>query len=195
VFSALLDTCVLVPSHLRDVLLETANRGVYRALWSEQILTELERTVRTLRTQRGSDGQETEVYIERLLRQMRTAFPDAAVEGWQPLIETFNLPDPNDRHVVAAAFAGRADVLVTQNLKDFPPDRLGPQLQVQDSDTFLLDALDLNRNETLAALRAVAFRTGRTGPALTALEILGRISEAPAFAATAAAALAESNDN
>jgi hypothetical protein len=94
VFSALLDTCVLVPSHLRDVLLETANRGVYRALWSEEILAELERTVRMLRAQRGNDGQETEVYIERLLRQMRTAFPDAVVEGWQPLVATFDLPDP-----------------------------------------------------------------------------------------------------
>jgi len=126
VFSALLDSCVLVPSHLRDVLLETANPGVYRALWSEEILTELERTLGTLRDRRGIDGQETEAYVERLLRPMRTAFPDAVVGGWQPLVATFDLPDSNHRHVVAAAVAGRADVLVTQNLKHFPPDRLGP---------------------------------------------------------------------
>ena len=49
---------------------------------------------------------------------------DALVTGYEPLVKTIHLPDPNDRHVLAAAITGRADVIVTKNLKDFPADRL-----------------------------------------------------------------------
>jgi hypothetical protein len=52
---------------------------------------------------------------------METAFPDALVTDWESLAETVRLPDPNDRHVVAAARAGRADVIVTDNLADSHP--------------------------------------------------------------------------
>jgi hypothetical protein len=66
--------------------------------------------------------EETDAYLTRLLRQMETAFPGALVTGWEPLVATVQLPDPDDRHVVAAAWAGRADVIVTDALADFPPD-------------------------------------------------------------------------
>jgi predicted nucleic acid-binding protein len=120
-FSALLDTCVLVPSRARDVLLEIASTGAYRPLWSSEILDELERTLRTLLGKRGISPEETDAYLTRLVRQMKTAFPDAPVTGWERLVPTIELPDPEDRHVVAAALAGRADVIVTDNLADFPP--------------------------------------------------------------------------
>jgi predicted nucleic acid-binding protein len=68
--------------------------------------------------------EETDAYLTRLFRQMETAFPDALVTGWEPLVATVQLPDPDDRHVVAAAWAGRADVIVTDNLADFPTDAL-----------------------------------------------------------------------
>jgi hypothetical protein len=87
-FSALLDTCVLVPSRARDVLLETASAGVYRPLWSSEILDELDRTLRLLQAKRGVPPEETDAYLKRLLRQMRTAFPDALVNGWEPLVAT-----------------------------------------------------------------------------------------------------------
>ena len=142
-FSALLDTCVLVPSRARDVLLEAASAGVYRPLWSSEILAELDRTLRLLQARRGIAPEETEAYLVRLFRQMETSFPDALVTDWEPLLDAVQLPDPGDRHVVAAARAGRADVIVTDNVADFPPGALPTPLIRQSLDEFLLDSLDL----------------------------------------------------
>lgn len=78
-FSALLDTCVLVPSRARDVLLEVASRGAFRPLWSSEILAELDRTLRRLLGNRGCSPEDADAYLARLFRQMETAFPDALV--------------------------------------------------------------------------------------------------------------------
>jgi predicted nucleic acid-binding protein len=171
VFSALLDTCVLVPSRARDVLLEIASTGAYRPLWSSEILAELDRTLRLLLGKRGISPEETDAYLTRLFRQMDTTFPDALVTGWEPLAQTVQLPDPDDRHVVAAARAGRADVIVTDNLADFPPAALPAELTRQSLDDFLLDTLDLYPDLVSRAVHAVAARTGRSGPAMTALDL------------------------
>jgi hypothetical protein len=88
VFSALLDTCVLVPSRARDVLLEVASAGAYRPLWSSAILAELDRTLRMLLGKREVSQEETDAYLTRLFRQMETAFPDALVPDWESLVET-----------------------------------------------------------------------------------------------------------
>jgi predicted nucleic acid-binding protein len=104
-----------VPSRARDVLLEIASTGAYRPLWSSEILAELDRTLRELLGKRGVSHEETDAYLTRLFRQMETAFPDALVSDWESLTGTVQLPDPDDRHVVAAARAGRADVIVTDN--------------------------------------------------------------------------------
>jgi len=182
VFSAQLDTCVLYPSYLRDVLLQIAQHGVYRALWSAEILDELARTLRVRHLARGHDAHTVDAYVRRLLEQMDMAFPDALVENWHSLVPTVTLPDPNDRHVVAAAIVGRADVIVTQNLRDFPPEALPSPLLVQNADTFLLDSLDLHPAAVIAAVRTVAARTGRHGPALGPTEVVTAIREAPGFA-------------
>lgn len=102
---------------------------------------------------------------------METTFPDALARGWGPLVATVQLPDPDDRHVVAAAWAGRADVIVTDNLSDFPPDALPTPLVRQSPDDFLLDTLDLHPTQVAASVRAVARRTGKSGPALTARDV------------------------
>ena len=99
-FSALLDTCVLVPSLSRDVLLEVAEQAVYRPLWSSAVLEELARTVGRLAAERGAAPDVVDTYVGRLLAQMNRAFPDALIDGWQPLVETITLPDLADRHVV-----------------------------------------------------------------------------------------------
>jgi predicted nucleic acid-binding protein len=171
VFSALLDTCVLVPSRARDVLLEAASAGVYRPLWSSEILAELDRTLRLLQAKRGMAPEETDAYLVRLFRQMETSFPDALVTDWESLLDAVQLPDPGDRHVVAAARAGRADVIVTDNVADFPPGALPTPLIRQSLDEFLLDSLDLYPGQVINAVRAVAGRTGRSGPAMTARDI------------------------
>ncbi len=182
-FSALLDTCVLVPGRARDVLLEIASTGAYRPLWSSEILAELDRTLRMLLGQRGVSREETDAYLTRLFRQMETAFPDALVTDWESLAETVRLPDPDDRHVVAAAWAGRADVIVTDNLADFPPAALPAPLTRQSLDDFLLDTLDLHPGPVIIAVRAVAERTGRSGPPMTARAVAAYLHahSAPAF--------------
>ena len=84
-------------------------------------MPKLDRTLRLLQAKRGTAPEETDAYLARLFRQMETAFPDALVTDWESLVDTIQLPDLDDRHVVAAARAGRADVIVTDNLADFRP--------------------------------------------------------------------------
>lgn len=166
-FSALLDTCVLVPSRARDVLLEIASTGVCRPLWSSEIIAELDRTLRVLLAKRGVSPEESDAYLTRLLDQMKTNFPDALVPEWQPLVDAIQLPDANDRHVVAAALAGRADVIVTDNLADFPTASLPAPLTRQSLDDFLLESLGLYPGQVMSAIRSVASRTGKYGPTMT----------------------------
>lgn len=170
-FTALLDTCVLVPSRARDVLLEVASTGAYRPLWSSEILAELDRTLRLLLAKREASQDQTDAYLAQLFRQMETAFPDALVSDWESLAQTIQLPDPDDRHVVAAAQVGHADVIVTDNLAHFPAAALPAPLVTQSLDEFLLDSLDLHPGGVVSAVRIVASRTGRFGPVLTAPDI------------------------
>lgn len=164
-FAAFLDACVLVPSTLRDVLLEIGCTDALRPLWSEQIEEEVEATVMRLRSKRGRDSQESAGYVRRLRRQMNDALPDARVSGWESAIAYVpDLPDPDDRHVVAAALVGRADVIVTFNLKDFPDEVLPGALFAQAPDEFLLDLLGLSPSSVYRALAEVLDRTGRKGP-------------------------------
>ena len=96
-FCAVLDACVLVPSALRDVLLEIAVRKVYRPLWSEKIEEEVERTVLRLHALRDRDEEESRGYVKRLRRRMNLALPDAQVQGWETLLPSVpRLPDPGD---------------------------------------------------------------------------------------------------
>ena len=114
---------------------------------------------------------------------MREAFSDAMVTGWEELEPGIRLPDPNDRHVVAAAVRGGADAIVTANLADFPAAALSPLgLEAVHPDDFLLDQLDLSPPTLLELIREQAARTRRpplTPPDLATL--LGRAG-VPGFA-------------
>lgn len=108
--SAVLDACVLVPISLADALLRIAEKGVYQPLWSDRILAEAQRAIG--RIDPGTD-------VTKRFAAMRGAFGDALVTGWEELEAGISLPDKNDRHVVAAAIQGGADVIVTANVADF----------------------------------------------------------------------------
>jgi hypothetical protein len=100
---------------------------------------------------------------------MATYFPDARVTGYEQLIRSMT-NHPKDRHVLAAAVAGRADVLVTENLKDFPPEsavHLG--ITVTGQDDFLLGLLELHPDAVLDALRRQSSRYRREPRSVTAL--------------------------
>ena len=119
---------------------------------------------------------------------MDRAFQDASVSGWGGLLPALRLPDPDDAHVLAAAIAGRADVIITLNLKDFPQSALEPyEIEVIGPGEFLLDQLDLAPDLVLEAVRRQAEDSRRPPVDLSALlEHLARCG-VPQFAAAARA--------
>jgi predicted nucleic acid-binding protein len=146
-FGAILDTSVLFPQLLRDMLLRVASHGLYRPLWSPDILRELGEKLHDSYPDRPPDAG-------RIFELMREAFPEAEIEGYATLQAAIALPDPADRHVVAAAVRGGADVIVTNNLRDFPADVLGPLgLDAQSPDAFLLERFHERPDLVMAALR------------------------------------------
>jgi predicted nucleic acid-binding protein len=145
VLPVFIDTCVLLKPYLCDTLLTISECGVYRPLWSSDVLVELDRNLR----KRGASEQQ----VAHRLDQMQRHFPDAEVTGYRHLIGAME-NDPKDRHVLAAAVWGGAEVLVTENLKDFPEAAVGRfGIDVLHQDEFLLDQLDLAPELVLAALR------------------------------------------
>lgn len=171
-----LDTCVLLKPYLCDSLLSIAETGSYRPLWSPAVLDELRRNL----IRRGLDDKQ----VGHRLDQMNEAFPDAQVTGYKALIAQMT-NHPKDRHVLAAAVRGGAEVLVTENLRDFPDDSVSPfALEVISQDTFLLDQLDLAPAEVFAALRRQVSRYHREPRTVEALlTILGaQASGCPGFA-------------
>jgi hypothetical protein len=114
---------------------------------------------------------------------MNDTFEDACVQGWETLEPSVCLPDPDDRHVVAAAMRGRADAIVTANVRDFPDEALAPlEIAVVEPDDFLLDQLDLAPRVVLDVQREQAAHT--RNPPLTPTDLLARLARAgvPAFA-------------
>lgn len=176
-YTALLDACVLVPIALADTLLRVAERELYRPLWSERILDEAADAVLEIHPDLAPD------VVARRFAAMKDAFEAACVEGWEIFEATLTLPDPDDRHVVAAAMRGRADAIVTANLRDFPDETLAPlEIAVVHPDDFLLDQLDLAPRVVLDVLREQAAHT--RNPPLTPTDLLARLGRAgvPAFA-------------
>jgi len=110
-------------------------------------------------------------------------FEDAHVDGWEGLEATVTLPDPDDHHVVAAALRGRADAIITTNVRHYPTDTLEPLgIEVIHPDNFLLDHLDLAPRTVLDVLRGQAANTHH--PALTPIDLVARLARAgvPGFA-------------
>lgn len=181
-FSALLDACVLVPVALADTLLRVAEQGLYRPLWSTRILDETVAAIEEVHPDPPPGA------ARRRADLMDRAFPDASVSGWEGLLPALGLPDPDDVHVLAAAIVGRADIIVTLNLKDFPQTLLEPyEIEVIGPDEFLLDQLDLAPDLVLEAVRRQTEDSRRPPVDLNALlEHLARCG-VPQFAAAARA--------
>lgn len=94
--------------------------------------------------------------IERLQitrKLMNDALPDATVTGYQAHIEAITLPDPDDRHVVAAAIAAGASIILTWNVRDFPTKELKKHgLIRQTPDVFLTDLYERAPDLTVMSL-------------------------------------------
>lgn len=171
---AVLDANVLVPVSLTDTLLRSAEHRRYSPLWTEAILDEVVRNVARIHPEHGVAGSTKRVEF------MRAAFPDAMVEHWQELeVEMTN--DPKDRHVLAAAVVGGAEIIVTNNLADFPATACDPYgINVMPADDFLCEVwstnLDLAR--TMIDQQAGSLRSRTVDGVLDVLAL-----HAPAFVA------------
>lgn len=133
---AVLDTCVIYPTVMRQMLLGAAKRSVFKPLWSARIIEEWQRAVVKL----GPDGI---AQAQAEAAMLTVDWPDAEVT-WPPSLESrLWLPDPADIHVLAAAIAGSADLILTVNAKDFPRNILAEEgISRADPDTFLLGVFE-----------------------------------------------------
>ncbi|MCA9543797.1 MAG: PIN domain-containing protein [Myxococcales bacterium] len=137
-FTVVYDACVLYPAPLRDLLVRLAQTDLVTAKWTDLILDECFRSIQRVRPDLTSDR------LARSRSLMNRAVRDVLVTGYEPLIDGLVLPDPDDRHVVAAAIRCGAQAIVTANRKDFPASALEPLgLAVLHPDEFVLDLLDL----------------------------------------------------
>ncbi|MBL7620609.1 MULTISPECIES: PIN domain-containing protein [unclassified Frankia] len=167
---AVLDANVLIPNALCDLLLRLAEEQVFVPRWSAHILDEV---ARNLPAQSRSAA-------ERRIRYMTEAFHGAAVSGYEHLIPTM-ANDVKDRHVLAAAVAGDADLIVTCDLKDFPSESCEKYaVEIEHPDAFLLGVLDRDQTLVLGVLHDQAASTGRRGPRLSVPDVLQYVARAGA---------------
>lgn len=145
-YTVILDACVMYPAPLRSLLLYLAQTGLFRARFTNKIHDEW---INNLLKNRP------DLSFEKLTRTrtlVNAHMPDCLIEGFEPLVESLNLPDPKDRHVLAAAVKGQAEGIITFNLKDFPNDVLSPLGVVAiHPNVFLCDMLEFDTAAVLLA--------------------------------------------
>lgn len=165
-FTAVLDTNVIYPVIIRDLLFWFAHFDLYTPKWSDQIFDEWKGVM----MKKGV----TEEEANKRIAKANEAFPDALVQNYKGLVEKLQLPDENDRHVLAAAIKTNANVIVTNNLKDFPEDYLLTYgLRAKAVDDFLTDIIDLNQDQAIAAFREMVMH--KKNPKMDELEVLDQL--------------------
>ena len=168
-FTAVIDTNVIIPIEIRDLLFWFAHDGLFTMKWSKHIFDEWLSVMKRM----GVSDEEADKRMQMAFR----AFPDAMVEGYEPLIDSLTLKDPNDRHVVAAAIKAKANVIVTNNLKDFPEEMLSQfGIAAISADDFLVDTIDLNPDVAIGAFRNLVL--GRRNPDLDEYQVIERLKNA-----------------
>jgi hypothetical protein len=146
-FTVLYDANVLYPSTLRSLLMYLALSGLYRARWTDRIHEEW---IRSLLRARPDIKPEA---LARTRVLMDKHADDALITNYEELIAGLRLPDPDDRHVLAAAIRGHVDVIVTYNEKDFPSEVLKPYaLATQHPDVFIAHLFDLDPYSVINAV-------------------------------------------
>ena len=164
-----LDACVLFPSVLREILLDVAEGGGLTPLWSARILAEWQLAA-------ARHGPDVAAIAQATIVALRAQWPDAQIDAMPEIEARLALPDSADRHVLATAIAGGAGLIVTQNLRDFPPRALGPEGVIARSpDDFLMDQWLAHPAQVEAAVaRAVANTEAASGRAQPVRALLKR---------------------
>lgn len=162
------DANVLYPSTLRDVLIRVGLARLVQPKWTEQILDEVFRNLRANRPDLDP------VRLEHTRELMNASIRDVAVTGFEHLIETMTLPDPDDRHVLAAAIHVDAQLIVTKNLRDFPAGALASwDVEAKHPDTFLTELHGDNPDALGDVVKAIA---RAWGPDATPSQVIDRLA-------------------
>lgn len=152
-FVVLLDACVLYQSPVRDLILQLASKGLFQAKWTKRIEEEW---VNSLHLNRP-DLKKSQ--IEKICKNMSVSILDHLVEDYEDLLPLEILPDQNDAHVLKAAVKSHSQVIVTNNLKDFPSavlDKYG--IEAQHPDNFLRHLMDLDLASFLSCIKTIRER-------------------------------------
>lgn len=157
---AVCDACVLYPVLLRGLLVRLAQAGLYQARWTDAILEELARSIKKNRLAVDAES------LRRMCEGLNKRVKNALIRGFEHWITSVKLPDPNDRHVVAAAIHSKSTLIVTFNMKDFPAESLLQwNIEAVHPDQFLLALLD-SHAETVVSILA-SHRLGLRKPSFT----------------------------
>ena len=145
-FKCVLDTNVIYPLWIRDLLMWFAYFELYTPKWSSNIFHEWISVMK----RKGIEENEALKRADKI----NLVFPDALGVNYEPFIDSLMLPDLNDRHVLAAAIEANADLIITNNLKDFPEDYLSSfRLKAKTPDDFFTDIIDLNHDLSVQAFK------------------------------------------
>lgn len=173
-YSAFLDANVLHPAFLRGALLWFADARLLRPVWSQDVLAEWRRSVQ----KRHADMDDAKV--DTAQTAFTSHFPDAEVTDYEAFIAALALPDPDDRHVLAAAIVGRCHGIITANLKHFPSETVAKfGIEVVHPDDFIVNIIDIDENKAIAACKRHREAMSRSTPTvdqyLERFEICGLI--------------------
>jgi predicted nucleic acid-binding protein len=164
-YTAVLDACVLYPAPLRDLLLSLASGELFGARWTSLIQAEWVRNLAIKRPDLTLD------VLNRTVAMMNSAIEDCLVEDFAWLIDSLALPDPDDRHVLAAAIVGHADAIVPFNLKDFPEQAIRAHgIDILHPDDFLIAQYDLDPIRVLGIVKLLRSRLRK--PPISADELI-----------------------
>lgn len=143
---AVLDSNIIYPVIIRDFLFWIAYYDLFIPKWSKTIFY----VWKNVMIRKGIN----EIEAEKRTQKANLAFPYALVKNYNNLIKELELPDINDRHVLAVAIKAKADFIITKNLKDFPPDYLNTfNIQVLTPDDFIINLLNEKPDIILKAFK------------------------------------------
>ena len=148
------DANILYSFTLRNIFMQLAVAKFYKARWTHEVHQEW---INALLENRRDIEQST---LESLRDKMNREIPDCLVTDYERLIPTLDLPDIEDRHVLAAAITGKCDIIVTKNLRDFPKPQLVPYgISAVHPDDFFLDYLNNYPTDFCDALKKTRRRS------------------------------------
>jgi predicted nucleic acid-binding protein len=167
-FIVVYDANVLYANALRDLLIRISQAGLVQAKWTNEILDEMLQALSRNRPDISSDK------LDRLRQLMNAAVRDCVVSGYESLVDGLKLPDPGDRYVLAAAIKAGAQVIVTSNLKHFPPADLRQwDIEAKSPDNFVLDEIGIDSRTVAACVQQIA--DSRTRPPRDIEDVLGQL--------------------